>query len=109
LDRLNAQIAEVEAARDEALGRLDEEAATIGGPRESVATEVGEELIALYEKIRVVSGGLAAAPLRQRRCGGCQLELNAVDLNRIKAAAEDEVIRCEECRRVLVRTPESGL
>ncbi len=47
--------------------------------------------------------------LRQRRCHGCQLELNAVDLNHIKAAAEDEVIRCEECRRILVRTPESGL
>lgn len=109
LDRLGAQIADVEAARDEALARLDEEAATIGTPRESVAAEVGEELIALYDKIRAVRGGLAAAPLRQRRCGGCQLELNAVDLNSIRSAAEDEVIRCEECRRILVRTPESGL
>lgn len=109
LDRLQAQIAEVESTRDEALGRLDDEAASIGAPRESVVAEVGEELVALYDKIRAVSGGLAAAPLRQRRCGGCQLELNAVDLNRIKAAAEDEVIRCEECRRILVRTPESGL
>ncbi|NDH19588.1 MAG: hypothetical protein EBY51_09580, partial [Actinobacteria bacterium] len=27
----------------------------------------------------------------------------------LKAAAEDEVLRCEECRRVLVRTSESGL
>jgi hypothetical protein len=32
-----------------------------------------------------------------------------VDLNRIRAAANDEVLRCEECRRILVRTPESGL
>jgi len=109
LDRLDAQIAEVEAARDEALARLDEEAAKLLAPRASVVTQVGEELVALYEKIRASSGGLGAAPLRQRRCHGCQLELNAVDLNHIKAAAEDEVIRCEECRRILVRTPESGL
>jgi uncharacterized protein len=47
--------------------------------------------------------------LRQRRCGGCQLELNNVDMSRIKAAPEDEVLRCEECRRILVRTAESGL
>jgi predicted nucleic acid-binding Zn-ribbon protein len=65
--------------------------------------------VALYEKIRASSGGLGAAPLRQRRCGGCQLELNNVDMSRIKAAPDDEVLRCEECRRILVRTAESGL
>jgi hypothetical protein len=30
-------------------------------------------------------------------------------MNRIKAAPDDEVLRCEECRRILVRTAESGL
>ena len=50
-----------------------------------------------------------AAVLRQRRCEGCTLELNAVDINRITAAAEDEVLRCEECRRILIRTSESGI
>ena len=44
-----------------------------------------------------------------RRCGGCQPELNNIELGRIKAAPSDEVIRCEECSRILVRTPESGL
>jgi uncharacterized protein len=108
-ERLAAQIAELEVSRDDALARLDEEAGEVSAPRERVTTEVGEELIALYDKIRASSGGVGAAALRQRRCGGCQLELNAVDLGRIKAAAEDEVIRCEECRRILVRTPESGV
>ena len=35
--------------------------------------------------------------------------LNSADLNEIRAAAPDEVVRCEECRRILIRTPESGL
>jgi predicted nucleic acid-binding Zn-ribbon protein len=35
--------------------------------------------------------------------------LSKVDLNQIRASAPDEVLRCEECRRILVRTPESGL
>lgn len=108
-ERIAAQIAELEASRDEELARLDAEAGDVSAPRTSVVAEVGAELIALYDKIRASSGGLGAAPLRQRRCGGCQLELNAVDLGRIKAAAEDEVLRCEECRRILVRTPESGI
>ena len=109
VERVAAQIRDVEAARVEALARLDAEAAEVAAPRQTVAAEVGEELIGLYDRIRAQSGGTGAAALRQRRCGGCQLELNAVDLGRIKAAAEDEVLRCEECRRILVRTPESGL
>ena len=63
---------------------------------------------ALYDRIRAHSG-TGAAPLLQRRCGGCRLELNVVDLGRFRSAAEDEVLRCEECGRILVRTPESGL
>jgi predicted nucleic acid-binding Zn-ribbon protein len=47
--------------------------------------------------------------LRARRCEGCRLELNPQELQRIRAAADDEVVRCEECRRILVRTGESGL
>ncbi|MET1038460.1 MAG: C4-type zinc ribbon domain-containing protein, partial [Aeromicrobium sp.] len=31
------------------------------------------------------------------------------DLRELKAAPEDEVLRCPECSRILVRTAESGL
>ncbi|MEO5608823.1 MAG: C4-type zinc ribbon domain-containing protein [Ornithinibacter sp.] len=106
---LGERIAALEASRDARLAELDGEAAIVGQPREELAREVGEDLLALYEKIRTSSGGTGAAALRQRRCGGCQLELNPVEINRIRTAAEDEVVRCEECRRILVRTPESGL
>ena len=75
----------------------------------TVVDEVGADLVALYEKIRVANGGTGAAALHQRRCGGCQLELNPVEIQRIRSAPEDEVLRCEECRRILVRTAESGL
>ena len=112
LGRGRAELAEritgVEAARDEALATLEAEESQVGAPRGSVVEEVGEDLVALYEKIRA-SSGTGAAALRQRRCGGCQLELNSVDMSRIRAADEDEVLRCEECSRILVRTPESGL
>ena len=66
------------------------------------------ELLALYDKIRV-SSGVGAAMLRRGRCEGCHLSLNTVDLRAIRDAPADEVLRCEECRRILVRTDESGL
>ena len=106
---LVGRIDELTAARDRVLTELETEAATVARPRADIVAGVGGELVALYEKIRASSGGIGAAALRQRRCEGCRLELNQVDINRIRAAADDEVLRCEECRRILVRTAESGL
>ena len=67
------------------------------------------DLLALYEKLRARTGGVGAAALRQRRCEGCRLELNSAELRPAARAAADEVLRCEECGRILVRTAESGL
>jgi predicted nucleic acid-binding Zn-ribbon protein len=106
---LTVKVDALEAARDKALADLDAEAAQVTANRANVVPGVGGDLVALYEKIRANSGGVGAAALHQRRCEGCRLELNQVDINRIAAAADDEVLRCEECRRILVRTSESGI
>jgi len=66
------------------------------------------DLLALYAKIGASHGGVGAAELRQRRCTGCQLEVNAADLRRFAAAPPSEVLRCEECGRILVRTRASA-
>jgi len=97
------------ARRDASFAEIDAEDAASRTDREKVSTGIDVELITLYEKIRGQQAGIGAAPLRQRRCQGCRLELNNTDIGRIRAAADDEVLRCEECARILVRTPESGL
>jgi uncharacterized protein len=107
-----AQIAgrrqEVTARRDAALGELAELSGKAEARRGAVATEVPADLIKLYEQLRA-QHGVGAAALRRGQCEGCHLSLNTVDINTIRAAAPDEVLRCEECRRILVRTAESGL
>jgi len=70
---------------------------------------IADDLLGLYDKIRAGSGGVGAAALHRGRCEGCHLELTNADLNALRAASPDEVVRCEECRRILVRTAESGL
>jgi predicted nucleic acid-binding Zn-ribbon protein len=94
--------------RDAAFAEIDAAAGTAGGKRTEVASGMPADLLALYDKIRA-SSGVGAAMLSRGRCEGCHLSLNTVDLNAIKATPPDEVIRCEECRRILIRTPESGL
>ncbi len=100
---------EVQRARDAAFAEIDAEVESVRQEREGVAAEIPDDLLALYERVRESSAGIGAAALRQRRCEGCRLELDPMSLNQIRSAAPDTVIRCEECRRILVRTPESGL
>jgi predicted nucleic acid-binding Zn-ribbon protein len=107
-DRLGIETAEMTARRDAAVKEIDEQTAKASDQRAGVAAEVPADLLKLYEQIRD-SRGVGAAALRAGRCEGCHLTMNTVDLNQIRASAPDEVIRCEECRRILVRTPESGL
>jgi predicted nucleic acid-binding Zn-ribbon protein len=107
--RLTLELAAVTSRRDAALAELDDQVRGETAARADAAAGVPGELLALYEKVREQAGGVGAARLHQRRCEGCRLELNTIDLGRFRAAPEDAVLRCEECRRILVRTPDSGL
>ncbi|WP_460021742.1 zinc ribbon domain-containing protein [Kineosporia succinea] len=108
-DEVLAEIAEAGAARDKQVAVLDEEAVAEARERETAAGGIPKELLALYERIRESSHGVGAAKLYQRRCEGCRMTLPPNDLARIRAAAENAVVRCEECGRILVRTADSGL
>jgi predicted nucleic acid-binding Zn-ribbon protein len=73
------------------------------GDRGAVVVKIEKPLLDLYEKIRSASGGVAASALVGNKCNGCNLAINAVEMERIKSLAKDELLRCEECRRILVR------
>ena len=108
-DKLTAELDETTARRDALFAEIDTETAATTNARAAVAPDVPAELLALYEKIRASSGGVGAAALHRGRCEGCHLALNPGDLGHMRDASADLVVRCEECRRILVRTPESGL
>ncbi len=104
-----AEVAAVTARRDAALAEISEQESKSGSARTAAASGVPAELLALYDKVRAQVGGAGAAMLRRGKCEGCNVSLSTIELNEIRAAAPDEVVRHEECRRILVRTAESGL
>ena len=71
--------------------------------RVAKSAEIEKTLLELYEKIRGSAGGVGAALLVGNTCEGCHLSITPVELEKIKSQAADEVVRCEECRRILVR------
>jgi uncharacterized protein len=116
LDSLVAQLAAVDergrrlmTSRDGQIGEIDRALGQWEAERSQLAGELPSDLLALYDRLREAKGGVGAAELRMRQCTGCRLTLDNMELAKIKATPSDEVIRCEECQRILVRTAESGL
>jgi len=116
LDELGVQVADAEVrsarleeSRDAKYAEIDAELAQVAADRGPLADNMPADLLALYDRLRAAKNGVGAAELRARQCGGCMLTLDNAELAVIRAAAEEEVVRCEECQRILVRTPESGL
>lgn len=103
------RLAALTTARDEKVAAIDADLEAVARDREPAAADLPDDLAKLYERIREQKGGVGAAALRARECGGCRLTIDAAELAVIRKAPSDEVIRCEECQRILVRTPESGL
>jgi predicted nucleic acid-binding Zn-ribbon protein len=97
------QIARLQAERTAAEAEIDEELEAIAVERSAALEGLDVDLVALYEKIRAQHGGVGAAALTGTTCEGCHMPLNPVDVARFNAAPPDQIIRCEECGRILVR------
>lgn len=106
---VQGKVDDATARREAAFEEIDGEVATVTKEREVMAGSVPADLLKLYDKLRQQQGGIGAAKLYQRSCQGCRQELAITELNEIRQAAPDTVVRCENCRRILVRTAESGL
>jgi len=101
-NELTLVIADLNIRKENALAAIHTELEGIETDRKATTQSVSAELLALYEKIRE-SSGIGAAALAGNQCKGCNLTMNTIELQRISGLAEDEVVRCEECRCILVR------
>jgi predicted nucleic acid-binding Zn-ribbon protein len=104
------QVTRVEEIRTERQAELDAARAAIDTEREALAAdraalvaELPDDLVRLYERSRAQHAGVGVGALRHGRCEACRLSLTPADLARVAAAAPDELLRCEECGRLLVR------
>jgi uncharacterized protein len=102
-EQLDARAAALRADIAEAEVVIDAELDEVRAERARVEVDVEPELLAEYDQLRPQSGGIAIARLTGRSCGGCHLELSAVEIDRIKKLPVEEPVHCEECGRLLAR------
>lgn len=101
-ERLTTTSTEIQFRKNSASSLIEEEIASTTSERNATSASVDAALLELYEKMRS-NTGTGAAALREGRCDGCHLAINSVELGRMKTLASDEVVRCEECRCILIR------
>lgn len=109
VSELDEKIAATTETRDAKAGDVSVALTEVTEERKQTASGLPEDLMALYTKVREQKGGVGAAALHRRRCSGCSLVVNAAELGVIAKAPSNEVLRCEECNRILIRTSESGI
>ncbi len=118
-DRAQSKLTEVRDRTTETTGRRDEKESVFEqkaadldaeieeatGAREQVAAKVAPDLLSLYEKLREQKHGIAAGELLASEgiCGACRVELPAQQLE--KMVGSDAVLRCPQCKRILVERP----
>jgi len=96
-DGLRAEVVEAEAT-------IAEELSATSRQREDAAARVPADLLETYGVLRRRLDGVAVARLEGNRCGGCHLTLPATEVDAVRKAPPGEVVRHEECGRILVRT-----
>ena len=109
LEKAKADRERAEQLRDDAVADIADGTTKHEAARAEVAGGISAPLLTLYDRIRTQTGTSGAAALRHRACQGCRIELYGNELAAVRNADPHEVLRCENCSRILVRTAESGL
>lgn len=108
-ENLSLEIASVSSQLEQQVAALESDLAEVAAERERLASSIPDDFKNLYEKIRKSHSGVGAAKLHRGQCLGCRLSLPPQELQTIKNAEPEEVLQCEECRRILIRTADSGI
>jgi uncharacterized protein len=107
IDALQTDLAAAQQALDNTVAEIAQTRRQRTERRAELVAGLDSELVSIYEHQRA-AGGAGAGLLQGRRCGACRIELDRGELARISAAPDDEVLRCPECRAILLRITGSG-
>jgi hypothetical protein len=90
------------ASRDHDLSEIDAELKRLVAQRTAQAGALPVDLLKLYQTL-LERTGMGAGRLEHGMCSACGIVANPGDQRRYDQAPADEVLRCEECDRIMVR------
>ena len=102
LTQVKDEISQLNTLIKDDFSRANSEIAVFTTNRNEVVSKIDKSLVELYEKIRL-EHGIGAGMFSHGTCSSCQIQISAAEINKINALDPEEVIRCENCRCILVR------
>jgi hypothetical protein len=100
---INAEVERVRATLAEHELEVDAEAAEVAAARGALVDGVPSELLAEYERLRPLHGGVAVARLSGPTCLGCHISLAAAEVDQLRRQPPDAIIHCPDCGCLLAR------
>ncbi|MBD3688964.1 hypothetical protein H8R18_05335 [Nanchangia anserum] len=97
-----------QSLRDDAgveVERCDSELRHLEANRATTLEGVDADLVALYDSVRELTGGIGAVAVYGQRVEGMPIALSPAEAEQLRAAAPDDVIQSEEYDVILVRMP----
>lgn len=79
--------------------RTEEEKKEVAAERAKLAEQTPEGILPLYQRLMKTKDGLAVAPMREGKCGGCHMKV--IPATVVKVNAAKEIAQCENCGRIL--------
>jgi predicted nucleic acid-binding Zn-ribbon protein len=102
LTQVKDEISQLNTSIKDDFSKANSEIAAFTTNRNKVVSKIDKSLVELYEKIRL-EHGIGAGMFSHGTCSSCQIQISAAEINKINALDPEEVIRCENCRCILVR------
>jgi predicted nucleic acid-binding Zn-ribbon protein len=102
LEQVKTEISELKIVIKADFEKANKEIAIFSTERQNVISKVEKDLLDLYEKIRS-EHGVGAGLFSHGTCNSCQIQISPSEINNINSTDPEEVIRCENCRCILVR------
>ena len=99
---LNKEIDSLYLKLNDEIRIIDDELNSFFQSREKIVLEIDKQLIDLYEKIRK-EHGIGAAVFANNICTSCQISISPAELVQIQKTPKEEIVRCDNCRCILVR------
>jgi uncharacterized protein len=90
-------------SHDSETKRLKHELRDLKARREALVAELDPQLLASYDSIAQKTGSTAVAAVKWGSCTGCKTTIPSTYAPRLRAV--DQVVRCENCRRILYLPP----
>jgi predicted nucleic acid-binding Zn-ribbon protein len=105
IESMQEEIATVQKDTDKELEALEKERMQVFGDKQTLMSNMSQNIIVFYEKIRRWAGNTTVVPVKKQACYGCYMRIN--DHTYASVIKGEEITTCPHCGRILYLEPQT--